>query len=262
MKNELDLYQIKVTLKGSKPPVWRRFNIVSDVSLQDLHWVLQAVLGWEDYHLHEFRAAKKFFGEVTPDSDEYTIEESEVALSSVLTRVKQKLTYIYDFGDDWQHEIVLEKKVPYAPGAPLVKCLAGERACPPEDCGGLWGFDHYLEAISDPNHPDHNEMLDWLEDYDPDAFDLDEINRILEEMTEPKPPRKRKKPVKPRPAHSRHFGSVRSAYTGGTRHGAQEDLRRIGDPLSALLPIQSTTPCQPRSRTSERGHCEETVRIA
>ncbi|MBI5094363.1 MAG: plasmid pRiA4b ORF-3 family protein [Candidatus Hydrogenedentes bacterium] len=192
MSDILKLHQLKVTLKGSEPPIWRRFLIVSNTSLLDVHYILQVVMGWDNCHLHEFRVGKTSFGEPFEDSDGEMYDDSEVALCSVLTRAKQKMTYIYDFGDSWMHEIVLEKTLPYEDGAPLVQCLAGERACPPEDCGGLWGFYHFVEAVTNPSHPDHEAMTDWYEGFEPDAFDLDDINRTLDKMTGRKRARKPK----------------------------------------------------------------------
>jgi hypothetical protein len=144
-----EIYQLKVTLKGSKPPIWRRFQVALDGTLADLHPILQRVLGWEDQHLHQFRVGRELFG-VRDPHDPFSadvIDERRVRLSEVLPAEKAKLRYEYDFGDSWDHELVLEKILPPDPAAELPRCLAGKRACPPEDCGGLWG---YAELCSRP----------------------------------------------------------------------------------------------------------------
>jgi len=198
MRSERVVYQLKVTLEDCEPPIWRRFAIVGDAVLVNVHYVLQVVMGWQAYHLHEFRVGDAAYGEITPDSDPEMFDEAHVALETVLTRPKDKLTYIYDFGDDWRHKVVLEKIYPYEADEPVVVCLEGARACPPEDCGGPPGFEHFVEAISDRRHPDHEMMLDWYAEFDPEEFNLEEINTLLIALTEPepKPPRKQKKASK------------------------------------------------------------------
>ncbi len=178
---ELGVYQIKVTLKGSKPPIWRRIQVTSDTSLHKLHRILQVVMGWEDYHLHQFTIGGEYFGEPHPDYGFEMKDEAPVKLNQVVSGVKTRFTYEYDFGDSWEHTILVEKILPLEANKRYPVCLTGRRACPPEDCGGIWGYAHLLEAIQDPDHPEHEDLLEWLEDdFDPEAFDLDEINRELE----------------------------------------------------------------------------------
>jgi hypothetical protein len=108
----------------------------------------------------------------------------KVKLSQLVTAEGEKFTYEYDFGDPWEHIILIEKILPPDPKQKLPICIKGKRACPPEDVGGVWGYDTFLEAISDTNHPDHEMYVDWLdEEFDPEVFDLDEINRVLDDLT-------------------------------------------------------------------------------
>src|SRR5258708_1799653 len=179
-----EIYQLKVTLLGASPPIWRRLLVPADVTLAYLHNVLQVAMGWEDCHLHEFSIGKRRFG--TPDPDDRLMgitsasSERTVTLSSVLGRVGAKATYTYDFGDSWEHGIVLEKRLPRDPSLTYPLCTGGQRACPPEDCGGIGGFYNLLDIIGDPNHEEHEEMLEWVDDdYDPEAFSLDDVNRTL-----------------------------------------------------------------------------------
>jgi hypothetical protein len=179
-----EIYQIKVTLLGARPPIWRRLLLPADVTLAYLHNVLQVAMGWQDCHLHEFRVGQKRFGTPEPDDRLMGIapvsNEDAVPLSSVLRRVGAKATYTYDFGDSWEHSIALEKGLPADPNLTYPLCTGGQRACPPEDCGGIGGFYNLLDVIGDPNHEEHEEMLDWIgDDYDPEAFSLDDVNRML-----------------------------------------------------------------------------------
>ena len=175
------IYQIKVTLKDSKPPIWRRLQVMGDTTLNSLHLILQEAMGWEGYHLYQFIVGQTYFGEPDPDFD--AEDDSKVKLSQIVRREKQKFTYEYDFGDSWLHEILVEKILPPEPGVHYPFCLKGKRACPPEDCGGVWGYDDLLETIKDPGNEEYEEMMDWLGgEFDPEAFDLDSINQRLKGM--------------------------------------------------------------------------------
>lgn len=179
-KPAASIYQIKVTLQWSEPPIWRRFQVRRDSTLGDLHAVLQAVMGWEDYHLHQFVIRDTYYGEADTEADLETKDEHKTKLSDVVSRARQKFTYEYDFGDGWQHELRVEKALPADPGVRYPVCLGGERACPPEDVGGIGGYAVFLETIENPQHPEHEEMLEWIGgDFDPDAFDLKKVNRAL-----------------------------------------------------------------------------------
>jgi hypothetical protein len=174
------IYQLKVTLRESKPPIWRRIQAPSDISLARLHQILQVVMGWTDSHLHQFIVGGTIIGVPDPDFGVEVKNERTVRLSQVVRGEKSKFVYEYDFGDGWQHDILVEKVLQAEPGARYPICLAGKRACPPEDCGGVWGYDDLLEVIRNPDNPEHDEMLEWLGgDFDPEAFDVDAVNQEL-----------------------------------------------------------------------------------
>ncbi len=180
-KSTTKLYQLKVTLKHSKPAIWRRLLVRADIKLPKLHDILQVAMGWHDCHLHEFEASGNSYGVPDPEfGSEDMIDERKVKLSELLTTEKQRLIYTYDFGDYWQHEILLEK-VLVADSAPLfAQCLAGKRAAPPEDCGGIGGYAELIRTASDPKHPDHDDLIEWLpEDFDPDSFSPELVNEVL-----------------------------------------------------------------------------------
>lgn len=179
------IYQIKVTLKDNHPPVWRRILVPANTSLLKLHNILQIVMGWEGYHLHMYRIEENIYGD--PVDDEYgdlgTIDEAKYRLSQVIWGVGQRFTYEYDFGDSWEHTLVVEKILTSSEGARRPLCIQGKRACPPEDVGGIGGYHYFLEAIRDPLHPEHEEYLGWIGgNFDPDAFNLEEINANLHKM--------------------------------------------------------------------------------
>jgi hypothetical protein len=178
------IYQIKVTLEDSKPPIWRRLLVRSDMTLADLHGIIQAAFGWWDYHLHQFIIGEAYFGVPHPDYDDYLEmhDEGKMKLQQITGREGFKFRYEYDFGDSWLHQVLVEKILPPAPGQDYPVCIKGRRACPPEDVGGMWGYYGYLEAIQDPNHPEHDEYLEWRGPFDPEAFDLDEINQALQAL--------------------------------------------------------------------------------
>ena len=179
-----EIYQIKVTLLGTRPPIWRRLLVPADLTLEQLHDVLQLAMGWQDCHMHDFRIGQKRFG--TPDPTERlmglpgTASERTVRLLTVLGKVGAKAVYTYDFGDGWEHGIVVEKILSPEPGHAYPACVDGKRHGPPEDCGGVPGFYNLLEAIRDPGHDEHEDLQDWLgDDFDPEAFSVDEVNRQL-----------------------------------------------------------------------------------
>jgi len=202
------IHELKITLCGPKPPVWRRFAVPSDVTLAELHEIAQIVMGWEDCHMHDFRLKT---GKRKPDPHELaslmcagrwdeiaTANRSErifndagfdgldgededlVALGELCPRPKAKLVYEYDFGDGWEHTIEVIRVHGAEPNTRYPKCLAGKRACPPEDSGGVWGYYAKLEALADPKHPDHEDVAEWMDpEFDPAAFDIDEVNQLL-----------------------------------------------------------------------------------
>jgi hypothetical protein len=187
------IFQLKVTLLGTDPPIWRRLLVPAGATLESLHRVLQIAVGWDDCHMHEFAIGRQRFGAPGPMDDfggPPVVSERNIALGQLLTRPRSKLRYTYDFGDSWEHEIVLEKILPPEPNRAYPSCVAGERQGPPEDCGGLPGFYNLLDAIADPKHPDHEDTKEWAGDFDPDAFSIDEVNRRLARIRPKKTRRK------------------------------------------------------------------------
>ena len=177
---EGSLLQIKITLKGIRPPIWRRFLVPEGLSLSDLHDVIQKVMGWWNSHLHQFVYRKKRYGMPDPDWDfDRIIDDSTVALKDLSLSPKDKILYEYDFGDGWEHELRVEKILP-AEGRLSPVCLKGARACPPEDCGGPWGYENLLEVLKNPEDEAYASWKEWLpKNFDPEHFDLDGINSRL-----------------------------------------------------------------------------------
>ncbi len=175
--------QIKISLlRVTKPPVWRLLLVPADIRLDRLHGVIQVALGWEDYHMHAFSDGSCEYGLAEPELGHR--DERKVTLGRLLKRKGERIRYAYDFGDDWEHEIVLEGVLAAEPGVRYPVCLAGKGACPPEDCGGVWGYQDLREALADSAHERHEEMLEWLglqtaARFDPARFDADEVNRRL-----------------------------------------------------------------------------------
>ena len=174
------IYQLKVTLQGVKPPLWRRLQVRASIALPRLHDTIQVAMGWTDAHLHAFMIGGVEYGLPDPDFADTMRSEQRVKLERVITTEKDGFVYEYDFGDSWTHIILLEKILPPDPAGHYPRCLAGKRACPPEDVGGVWGYAAFLEAIRHADHPEHDEMLAWSGGaFDPDAISLDEINQAL-----------------------------------------------------------------------------------
>jgi pRiA4b ORF-3-like protein len=182
LASPVEIYQIKVTLRDSQPLIWRRVQVSSDTTLAKLHRILQCVMGWEDAHLHQFVIQGQRYG--LPEKDHIgprtTKDERQYKLGEVSPGGDSQFRYDYDFGDNWVHVLFVEKTLPPQKATRYPVCLAGARACPPEDVGGIPGYEDFLEAIKDPNHPEREEYLEWIGgDFDPEAFDLDEVNQKL-----------------------------------------------------------------------------------
>lgn len=174
------VYQLKVTLRGTRPPIWRRFQLPSDVTLHRLHRILQLVMGWMDGHLHQFRVGDTYYGTPDPEFGFEVKNEKKVRLGEVLRRPKARMVYEYDFGDGWEHDVVLEAAVPASPKGRYPLVLAGRRRCPPEDVGGVGGYYHFLEVMRDPKHREHKDIREWWGgSFDPDSFDVQEVNRAF-----------------------------------------------------------------------------------
>ena len=179
----LSVYTLKITLEGSNPLIWRRIQVRGNTKLDALHLILQSAMGWGDKHSHEFTIGSKKYA--NPEHElEKTLDEAEHTLSNLVKAEGQSFKYIYDFGDDWLHEITVEKIETKDMKLPYPVCLEGECACPPEDIGGIPGYEERLLALRDPNHPEHQEMADWFEpSFDPAAFDIEAVNKDLKALT-------------------------------------------------------------------------------
>ena len=177
------IYQIKVTLDNSKPPIWRRLLVPSDVTLEKLHYIIQVAMGWTNSHLHQFIVDGIYIGEPHPDYGFEMQDERRIRLNQVTAQEGFKFRYEYDFGDSWLHTLLVEKVLEPEPGQQYPVCVKGRRACPPEDVGGVWGYAGFLEAIGDPNHSEHEMYLEWIGgEFDSEEFDLEETNEILREL--------------------------------------------------------------------------------
>ena len=179
-----EIFQLKVTLLGTRPPIWRQLLVTAGLTLAQLHDVLQVAMGWQQCHMHQFSAAGRHFGRPEPEDRFLGMppveDERRIRLSSVLRRIGAKVIYTYDFGDSWEHSIVLQKYLPAVPAIAYPICTEGQLACAPEDCGGIGGFYDLLDALRDPTHEQHKELKDWVGgDYDPEAFSREAVNRIL-----------------------------------------------------------------------------------
>jgi hypothetical protein len=174
--------QLKVTLSGPRPPIWRRILVPADVMLDEVHWIIQVAMPWTNSHLHQFYDIDRtsYFADRHAGL-EAAKDESTTRLDALLRRPKDAIVYEYDMGDSWEHLIELEKILaPPANSKRSVECTGGKRSAPPEDCGGVWGYEELVEAIRDEDHDRHEELLDWLGgDFDPEAFDVEEANRRL-----------------------------------------------------------------------------------
>ena len=176
------LYQLKITLRDIHPPIWRRIQVWEDTTLAQLHTILQIVMGWEDYHLHEFVIGRRLYSVPDPDDDmneRKVVDESHVPLGEVVPRVGTKFAYLYDFGDSWEHDLILEAILLPETTAQYPTCIGGERLTPPEDVGGITGYEEYLAVLADPEHEEHGNMLQWRGQFDPESFAPDQVNQGL-----------------------------------------------------------------------------------
>ena len=169
---------LKVTLRGTKPAIWRRLLMPGTMTLGDLHEAIQAAMGWEGGHLHAFDIDGRQYGDRRTVDD--AADENRLTLNGVLKSGVTRFGYTYDFGDNWEHTVAIEKSQPTIEEQAYPACVDGKRNCPPEDCGGVWGYEELLQILADPAHPEHAERLDWLgEDFDPEDFSIQIANATL-----------------------------------------------------------------------------------
>lgn len=188
------VYQFKISLKRTKPKIWRRIQVPSTYTFYALHVAIQNAMGWDGGHLHQFdmkhprTGGKISIGEPAPDYYGFGTEiipEENAKITKYFVAAKNKAIYLYDFGDGWQHEIVLEKIMPPETDVNYPRCVAGKRACPPEDCGGVGGYEELLKILADPEHDEYKDKIEWLEeigrdDFNPDDFDPESVILNLE----------------------------------------------------------------------------------
>ncbi len=183
MSNSRDVYQLKVVLRDIRPPIWRRL-LVADTTLDRLAEFIITAMGWYGGHLHGFYIRGEQYG--TPDPEwglDWMLDESRARMSKVIFPGDKKFIFEYDFGDGWEHDVMIEKMLPYDKDVHYPVCLKGRRACPPEDVGGVWGYEEFLEAIGDRNHSRHEELIEWIGGgFDPEEFDLASVNLDLQEV--------------------------------------------------------------------------------
>lgn len=177
---------IKVSIRHVKPPIWRRIEVEEETYLDELHDIIQIAMGWDDKHLHMFRTRDAnysipYVDSDDVDSDDDDLDERDVTIGDLIADDVRKFVYEYDFGDEWEHEIVIEKVEDASPGARLPRCVKGKRACPVEDSGGPYGYMQLLEALANRRHRGHKDAVEWIGSYDAERFDLDEINAALAE---------------------------------------------------------------------------------
>ena len=182
------IYRIKITLDGIKPTIWRRVEVVGTTTLEEMHYIIQIAMGWTNSHLHEFVIGRQRIG--GPDEmDDFDFEPpdnaaEQVQLLELPLKAKDKFSYLYDFGDSWAHTLLVEATLELNPTEQYPRCLAGKNACPPDDCGGIPGYANMLEALADPKHPAHEDMVEWIgPEFDSEDFDLESVNDQLLRFT-------------------------------------------------------------------------------
>jgi hypothetical protein len=180
------LYQLKITLRDCKPPIWRRIVVRADMKLDRLHRVIQTAMGWSDCHLHQFVVGRVFYGVPDRERDDFgteTFNEKRYTVANLAPVAKGKFIYEYDFGDSWEHEVLVEQVLPPDADFKHPVCLGGANACPPEDCGGIPGYYDLLAALADPKHEQHEEMKEWVGGaWDATRFSLEDANAGLKRI--------------------------------------------------------------------------------
>lgn len=181
---KIKIYQFKISLLDITPKIWRRIQVPENYKFSNLHDAIQDAMGWYDCHLHEFSLVntktglKERIGMLDEDDDfePKLLDEAKIRISKYFSTENTKAKYDYDFGDNWEHEIILEKILSAEDGTKYPKCIAGKNACPPEDCGGIWGYESMLKIIQNPKHPEYKEQMQWLNGkFDPKEFDMESV---------------------------------------------------------------------------------------
>ena len=188
------VFQLHIRLREIEPAIWRRIHVWEDAKLPQVHRIVQMLFNWEDYHLHDFNAGGCAYSVPDPQDDfneRPVMDERVVPLNRIMDHAGATIAYNYDFGDDWQHDILLEAILLPEPDAFYPRCIAGARNGPPEDAGGPPGYADYLEALADPGHEEHEHMLGWRGPFDPEAFSIEAVNAVLKRTFYRRPASKR-----------------------------------------------------------------------
>ena len=175
------IFELKIALKGSKPPIWRKVLVSSNLPLLDLSYIIMTTMGWTHSHLHGFYHGKRFID--GPNYETGLCEYDGITIDMLLKKLKDKITFLYDFGDDWKHAITLVKIHDMDKSKVLPICISGKRACPPEDCGGIHRYSYWLSVLKDPTHEEYEEAADWfdVDNFDSEKFDIDYVNKALQQ---------------------------------------------------------------------------------
>ena len=177
------IYHLRISLENTKPPVWRDVLVPNHLNLEDLHHVIQIAMGWENTHLHHFIANQQLYGANNGEINTYEYDERDYTLEELLPEPKNWIRYEYDFSDSWLHKIELKAILPNDEHNKKIRCIKGKRACPPEDCGGIWGYTDLLENLAQANLEQKYEIYSWLgTDFNPEYFDLHAVNQSLEQL--------------------------------------------------------------------------------
>ena len=181
--NMEDIIQLRVFIHELKPVIWRRLRVEKETTLFELHHIIQIAFGWQNYHLFEFEHHGFIFGEinaVVPEANENLIDSRTTSLESLFVDTRELLRYTYDFGDNWLHYVVVERFIPREKNGVYPYCMSGKNACPPEDCGGIKGYDNLLKALTNKQHPEYQEYKNWVgKGFSPDKFELEKVNNQL-----------------------------------------------------------------------------------
>jgi hypothetical protein len=173
------VFELTITLLETEPKIWRRVLVKGNTNLEDLHRIIQIAMGWDNYHMHQFKIGGEYYGVPDKDFDYEVKNECKTMIADLYAREKRKFGYEYDFGDSWYHEIKIKQCRAPAKGMKYPTCLEGEKTAPPEDCGGIPGFYGMLETLSNPKDPEYARIKEWMGNYSPDRFDKDAINKRL-----------------------------------------------------------------------------------
>ncbi len=192
-EQEIATYQLKMTLSDLRPVIWRQVLVRGDINLGLLHSVIQVAMGWTNSHLHHFLVGDRYYSDPSFGLDEYSdeersLDENRAVLMEVAPHEEDVFRYGYDFGDSWEHDICVEKiQAPDPSRIAFAECIGGARACPPEDCGGVPGYEDLLETLKHPKRKEYKHFMEWLGgSFDPEAFDLDKVNRYLRKLKWPR----------------------------------------------------------------------------